>query len=168
MGAAGPGAPDLRDRDVHKSVLLVSRATLAVHFCRTGAKCQKRLHHLNRRNRESRKESKNSSVVVSRATIVLAAIPPAGVLTSSRYLQDHPVRSQAGGLFPDPLLTIRRAVSSPYLLSSARIVGFPCSTTSISWESERNRSNAYSRLSFRSESIARGICCLPDEAESRR
>src|SRR5882672_2146044 len=114
MGAAGPGASDL---SAVRVVLLGNRATLALDFCRIGAKCQassKRLPHLNRHTRESRKESRNSSVVVSRATTVLAAIRPAGMWTSLKYPPDQRLLSPAVSFFPDPLFTTKLADSFLY------------------------------------------------------
>src|SRR5882724_2120345 len=94
------------DPDANTSVLLVNRAILAVYFCRTGATC-----HLNRHKRESRKESKNSSVAVSRQTLVLVAIRPIGMWTLLKYPPDHRLLSPPVSFFPDPLLTNRRADS---------------------------------------------------------
>ena len=54
-------------------VLLLPFISACRLFSQTGAKCQ--TSHPNRRKRESRRESRNSSVAASRAIIVPAAIP---------------------------------------------------------------------------------------------
>ncbi len=147
MGAVGPGASDL---SAVRMVLLGNRATLALDFCRIGAKCQvssKCLPHLIRHKRESRKESRNSSVVVSRATTVLAAIRPAGMWTSLKYPPDQRLLSPAVSFFPDPLFTTKLADSFLYSDSPARIVGFPCFTTSVYWEFEPASLSAVKRMS---------------------